>query len=293
MRKVTRFVILTFIALFFVSNVSAQDFSRKFVFGLGGSWWKSGLTEHSDIYTVGRSGTFSFRYNMKEKIALGLSLSYAKAWEADLSEGGGEGAGFTFSRKDNGNIYTHTWLDLSLIHSFRPWEQFNPYLFGGLGLAWWNVKDIDGNNIQFPDLSNTPFDLNDQELTFSLGAGVEYRFRERYGINLGTRCRILSRILTDFKGSKDVVGGALDELDLPKGTLEIFFGVNYYIGKLMDSDRDGVSDKVDFCSDTPFGAIVDERGCPLDSDGDGIYDGLDRCPATPPGTNVDVNGCPR
>jgi opacity protein-like surface antigen len=286
-------VILTFSILSLFSDIYAQDFSRKFVFGLGGSWWKSGLTEHSDIYTVGRSGTFSFRYNLKDKIALGLSASYAKAWEADLSESDSGGAGFTFSRKDNGNIYTHTWLDLSLIRSFRPWEKINPYLFGGLGLAWWNVKDANGDYVQFPDLSYTPFDLKDQELTFSLGAGVEYRFKERYGINLGTRCRILSRILTDFKGNKDVVGGAPDELDLPKGTLEFFLGINYYVGKLLDSDRDGVPDKVDFCSDTPFGAIVDDRGCPLDSDGDGIYDGLDRCPATPPGTSVDVNGCPR
>lgn len=293
MRKVMLLGILIITALFLTSNVNAQDFSRKFVFGLGGSVWKSGLTEHSDIYTVGRSGSLSFRYNFKEKIAIGLSASYAKAWEADLSEDNEKGAGFTFSRKDNGNIYSHVWLDLSLIHNFRPWEKLNPYIFGGLGIAWWNVKYINGNYVQFPDLSYKPFDLKDQELTFSLGAGAEYRFRERYGINLGTRWRILSRILTDFKDSKNVVGGAPGELDLPKGTWEFFLGVNYYVGRLMDSDRDGVPDKTDFCSDTPFGAIVDERGCPLDSDGDGIYDGLDRCPATPPGTSVDVNGCPR
>ena len=30
----------------------------------------------------------------------------------------------------------------------------------------------------------------------------------------------------------------------------------------------------------------------LDSDGDGVIDRLDRCPGTPAGTKVDINGCP-
>jgi OOP family OmpA-OmpF porin len=81
-------------------------------------------------------------------------------------------------------------------------------------------------------------------------------------------------------------------LDLPKATLEVFVGVNYYFGELKDSDDDGVPDRTDVCADTPRGALVNERGCPIDSDGDGIYNGLDKCPRTPPGTTVDVNGCP-
>jgi outer membrane protein OmpA-like peptidoglycan-associated protein len=59
-----------------------------------------------------------------------------------------------------------------------------------------------------------------------------------------------------------------------------------------DTDRDGVPDKRDACADTPAGAAVDARGCPLDTDHDGVYDGLDRCAATLPGARVDATGCP-
>jgi hypothetical protein len=293
MRKIPWFILLA-IAVFITSSVaSAQDFSRRFTLGLWGGLWKSGLTEHSDTYAVGRSGTLFLAYDLREKTTLGFSVTYAQAWQADLSGKEGGGAGFTFSKAENANRLTHLWLDLCLMHSFLPAERLNPYVFGGAGLAFWNVKDKDGNYVQVLDLMRRPFDLKDQELTFSGGAGVEYRFRERFGLNFGTRLRILSRIFSSFEGSKDITGSQPGKLDLPKGTLEVFLGVNFFFGKLMDADHDGVPDRVDFCPDTPRGALVDDRGCPLDSDGDGIYDGLDKCPGTAPGTAVDVNGCPR
>jgi outer membrane protein OmpA-like peptidoglycan-associated protein len=59
-----------------------------------------------------------------------------------------------------------------------------------------------------------------------------------------------------------------------------------------DSDKDGVFDKKDACPDTPLGASVDPRGCPIDSDQDGVPDGLDKCPNTPRGAHVDASGCP-
>lgn len=59
-----------------------------------------------------------------------------------------------------------------------------------------------------------------------------------------------------------------------------------------DSDHDGVPDNRDACPDTPAGAVVDQRGCPMDSDHDGVYDGLDKCPGTPAGAHVDATGCP-
>jgi len=291
-RKIIWLVFLSISISLLTSSAFAQDFSRKFTLGLQGGFWKSVLTEHSDIYTVGNQGALFFKYDLKEKISLGFSSAYAKTWEADLSGRGEAGAGFTFSKKDDPNRFTHVWLDFSLIYRFRPWERLDPYVFGGMGIAFWNVKDKDGEPVQVEDRNRNPFDLKDQELTFSGGGGVEYRFKEKWGVNFGTRFRYLSRALTDFKGSKDIVGAGPGELDLPKATLEVFLGINYYFGKLKDSDKDGVPDREDFCSDTPFGAMVDERGCPLDADGDGIYDGLDECPHTPPGTRVDVNGCP-
>jgi OOP family OmpA-OmpF porin len=287
MRRFISLGLLSILISFFIPSVCAQDLSRKFAFGIQGGLWKSGITEHSDIYTVGNQGGLSFKYNLREKFSLGFSFTFAQTWEADLSGKEAEGAGFTFSQKENANRLSHAWLDASLIYHLRPWERLNPYVFGGVGIAFWRVTDKDGKLFKFQGI-----DLKDQELTFSGGGGIGYRFKEKWGANIGTRFHYLSHVLTRFKGSKDLVGAGPDELDLPKATLEVFLGVNYYFGRVKDSDKDGVPDREDYCPDTPRGAMVDERGCPLDSDGDGIYDGLDKCPNTPPGTKVDVNGCP-
>ncbi len=59
-----------------------------------------------------------------------------------------------------------------------------------------------------------------------------------------------------------------------------------------DSDGDGVADGLDKCPNTPKGAKVDSKGCPIDSDGDGVADGLDKCPGTPKGVKVGADGCP-
>jgi len=58
-----------------------------------------------------------------------------------------------------------------------------------------------------------------------------------------------------------------------------------------DADGDGVPDSKDACPNTPQGAAVDNKGCPLDSDGDGVPDYKDNCPGTPAGTKVDPKGC--
>ena len=60
----------------------------------------------------------------------------------------------------------------------------------------------------------------------------------------------------------------------------------------IDSDGDGVSDRLDQCPDTPTGAKVDYKGCPVDTDNDGVYDYLDECPGTPEGVRVNSKGCP-
>ncbi len=63
----------------------------------------------------------------------------------------------------------------------------------------------------------------------------------------------------------------------------------------IDSDKDGVSDSLDKCPDTPIGVDVDESGCSrvtrIDSDGDGFFDDVDECPDTPVGAIVDDRGC--
>ncbi len=59
----------------------------------------------------------------------------------------------------------------------------------------------------------------------------------------------------------------------------------------MDSDKDGVTDEMDKCPETPAGVAVDAKGCPLDADADGVPDYLDKCPGTPESVVVDEAGC--
>lgn len=87
--------------------------------------------------------------------------------------------------------------------------------------------------------------------------------------------------------------------DLPDRTgnsglsnVQALVGYSWGLGAPLDSDGDGVPNRMDPCPNTPAGAKVDSKGCPLDSDGDGVFDGLDQCPDTPSGVKITGNGCP-
>lgn len=71
-------------------------------------------------------------------------------------------------------------------------------------------------------------------------------------------------------------------------------GVNIVFGNRKDADKDGVVDRRDKCPETPFGVIVDKKGCPVDNDGDGVPDYQDKCPNTPKEAynKIDMTGCP-
>ena len=75
---------------------------------------------------------------------------------------------------------------------------------------------------------------------------------------------------------------------------------------VRDGDGDGITDQLDKCPNTPWGAEVDETGCSkepvattvirkksdgLDTDSDGVLDPLDKCPQTPQTATVDEKGC--
>jgi OOP family OmpA-OmpF porin len=62
----------------------------------------------------------------------------------------------------------------------------------------------------------------------------------------------------------------------------------------VDSDGDGVYDKLDKCPNTPANSTVNAEGCPvsMDDDHDGILNAVDICPNTPAGEVVNSDGCP-
>jgi OOP family OmpA-OmpF porin len=77
---------------------------------------------------------------------------------------------------------------------------------------------------------------------------------------------------------------AFGDGDLPGNELtnyQLLLGYSWGLGAPLDSDGDGVANRLDQCPNTPAGVKVNAEGCPLDSDGDGIPDYLDKCPTVP------------
>jgi outer membrane protein OmpA-like peptidoglycan-associated protein/opacity protein-like surface antigen len=280
-------------------SVVSYPIEMKGMVGLGahGGLWKPVLTDHSDFWTVGFDGGATLKYGILKNLAIGVTGTYLITWEAKLDTESklSDGAKFTFSKADNAAKNQHMIIEAAAYYYFLPDKKFTPYIFGGGGIDIWKWKDFNGDPVYFkPETSGLAdsVEIKDQEITALAGAGIEYYPTPQVGINIGAKFHYLTHLLTSFKDDKDVVGTGANQLDLPKGIVEAFVGINYYLGKPKDTDKDGVVDKTDQCPDTPLGCLVDANGCPIDADNDGLCDGLDKCPDTPKGCKVDATGCP-
>lgn len=149
-------------------------------------------------------------------------------------------------------------------------QMLGAFVLGGVGTIW---EDY----------------VNDEEISPYLNVGIGFQGGfER--LQLRVEGRYYAIFNDDTYPEEDVVYDSRASI-----------GLSYSFGddEEADSDGDGVPDSLDACPNTPFGVVVDTRGCPIaaaptvsDSDGDGVPDTLDRCPGTPPGVVVDANGCP-
>src|SRR5437899_1485821 len=128
------------------------------------------------------------------------------------------------------------------------------------------------------------------------GTRAPYRFTD-HGVHggAGVRLFLTERIALRVEG-RAIYSPSTQSTFGPK-TATHFLGTAglsvFHLGvPSKDSDHDGVPDNKDACPDTPAGAAVDSKGCPIDSDRDGVPDGIDKCPGTPAGAHVDATGCP-
>lgn len=145
--------------------------------------------------------------------------------------------------------------------------KYKPYLFVGAGFAD-HFLDLQG--------LNTPgFDF-----TVNLGGGVSYYFTEYVGVNYNLNWAITNNDIRDNR----VVGKFNDMFMIHS------LGVVFPLGKLPDTDQDGVHDGRDRCPNTPFGVEVDMLGCPFDFDSDGVADYQDFCSDVPGPPSL--MGCP-
>ncbi|MFC1541529.1 OmpA family protein [Candidatus Latescibacterota bacterium] len=107
--------------------------------------------------------------------------------------------------------------------------------------------------------------------------------RERFQGVIGLTFK--NEIKTMIDSDRDGVNNRIDkELNTTQGYPVDKNGVS------LDTDQDGVPDGGDMEPDTPSGAHVNSDGIGIDSDNDGVYDGLDMEENTSPGCEVDEYG---
>jgi len=166
--------------------------------------------------------------------------------------------------------FTHFAADLVL--NLIPKSVIDPYIFGGWSSHKFEPQDSTANV--------------STRKGFDIGGGLKLRLSHHVAVRLEARDmhykwsdqQVLDGAPTKSQNSIAYTGG-----------LQLSLGGSHHV---VDSDGDGVPDKRDECPNTPAGALVDAKGCPIDSDGDGVPDGIDQCPNTPHGATVDAKGCP-
>ncbi|MDX1943488.1 MAG: OmpA family protein [Saprospiraceae bacterium] len=130
----------------------------------------------------------------------------------------------------------------------KPDSKIIPYAFGGAGI----VAEKNGNsNLQIPG-----------------GLGLDFRVGSNTYVNLQGEYRY--------------------SMEENRNNLQFGAGFIYRLGKIqLDTDKDGVIDTEDECSDVP--GLKALKGCP-DRDGDGVADKDDQCPDEK--GKVETDGCP-
>jgi OOP family OmpA-OmpF porin len=161
--------------------------------------------------------------------------------------------------------HSFSWTGLDLRWNLRdPSEKFTPYLLTGYGYG----RSHDPELVLFSGRG-----------TASAGVGVIVNLMNQERASL--RLQIRDVLMKEANAEQHSNHIAL--------TAAIQFA---FRGKSKDQDLDGVRNGLDECPNTPVGAKVDAKGCPIDGDGDAVFDGLDKCEGTPAGAKVDKNGCP-
>ena len=158
----------------------------------------------------------------------------------------------------------------------------SPYLFGGVGLAFFDrttrfgIPGIDG----FPTVIQQDIDADESPtVTLPFGGGVRVDLSK--SLSLGLEMGVRKTFTDQLDGVSNAGNPDTDDWFAVGGvTLS-------YRWSQPDYDRDGFMDDVDAC---PKRAGVDyAQGCP-DSDGDGLADDIDTCPYQP--GKLSAKGCP-
>lgn len=242
--------------LLFSLDIAAQSLDRK---------WGVGFKLGSEQY-AGELGNGFEPFSQDKYFLNGLTLSRKLSNQLDLSFSAVRGEGYTFDNHQKSNKFLLKKLSLLTLNAkyhFFDYDKtmWRPFIFAGFGYLAYddNHSDKASEKVQYPDLGFG--------LSIKLGPIVNLTFDETF-------------LFIDYDGAK--TSNKENEMYLQHAV-----GINFNLGRMKDSDKDGISDKYDDCP-LDFG-VEKFNGCP-DSDGDGVKDSEDKCPQE--SGIIALGGCP-
>tara|TARA_B100000401_G_scaffold298177_1_gene204621 strand:+ start:842 stop:2962 length:2121 start_codon:yes stop_codon:yes gene_type:complete len=289
-----------------------KKFQPKILFGMGEFNFKGDIEDTRNNGLIGRTGVhFGLSTNINDYFNLSIILQEGIVRVDGIKE---ESVPTNYPENFMSTLNS---IGLYLDYNFKNFVfrklVISPFLTTGINYLRFDSK---GSN----DETNDEYEINLAEL-WTLDPENEDKYSENtFGIPLGFGVNLKLSERMDFKFSSimhitgtdyidNIVNGGNDRYVVTSGTFiydifcyecdeEIvpiyndadFADVNYEILDKEDSDKDGIIDINDFCSNTIKGVKVDEFGCPIDSDNDGVADYKDIEENTPQGSIVNTQG---
>ena len=294
------------------SHNHQKKFQPKILFGMGEFNFKGDIEDTRNNGLIGRTGVhFGLSTNINDFFNLSIILQEGIVRVDGIKE---ESVPTNYPENFMSTLNS---IGLYLDYNFKNFVfkklVISPFLTTGINYLRFDSK---GSN----DATNDEYEINLAEL-WTLDPENENKYSENtFGIPLGFGVNLKLSERMDFKFTSimhitgtdyidNIVNSGNDRYVVTSGTFiydifcyecdeEIvpiyndadFADVNYEILDKEDSDKDGIIDINDFCSNTIKGVKVDEFGCPIDSDNDGVADYKDIEENTPQGSIVNTQG---
>lgn len=244
-------------------------------------------TEYNGDYG---NGIFDFRQVMNPGFGLTFSYYLNPSFNVGVQSTYGN-YGYTedeknmfVGRKFDASLFTHYQFNNGYI--LKKESDFSPFLSLGVGIATYATSN-----------SATPWPTiitGGTDLIIPVGAGLKYNISRRFAIQYQYLYTFTTGDNHDQNRGATYFGSSAHPSSKSGNDAysQHVFSLIFSLGKLKDTDKDGVADKNDNCIETPINVKVDAKGCPIDTDGDGVADYLDKCANTPPNAKVNATGCP-